>query len=90
VSPVKYEQWFYIPEDDILHSHRREISNLTSRSFTSKMIEQFSSSCRGEKLVLDARTDVWHVAAPGATYTEVRRVSGNRPKRMIDGANFRT
>jgi hypothetical protein len=24
VSPVKYEQGFYIPEDDILHSHCRE------------------------------------------------------------------
>jgi hypothetical protein len=24
VSPVKYELCFYIPEDDILHSHRRE------------------------------------------------------------------
>jgi hypothetical protein len=24
VSPVKYEQGFYIPEDDIPHSHRRE------------------------------------------------------------------
>jgi hypothetical protein len=24
VSPVKYEPGFYIPEDDILHSHRRE------------------------------------------------------------------
>jgi hypothetical protein len=24
VSPVKYEQGFYIPEDDILYSHRRE------------------------------------------------------------------
>jgi hypothetical protein len=24
VSPVRYEQGFYIPEDDILHSHRRE------------------------------------------------------------------
>jgi hypothetical protein len=24
VSPVKYEQGFYIPEDGILHSHRRE------------------------------------------------------------------
>jgi hypothetical protein len=27
VSPVKYELGFYIPEDDILISHRRE--NLT-------------------------------------------------------------
>jgi hypothetical protein len=25
VSPVKYELGFYIPEDDILHSHRRGI-----------------------------------------------------------------
>jgi hypothetical protein len=24
VSPVKYELGIYIPEDDILHSHRRE------------------------------------------------------------------
>jgi hypothetical protein len=23
VSPVKYEPGFYIPEDDIFHSHRR-------------------------------------------------------------------
>jgi hypothetical protein len=26
---VKYEQGFHIPEDDILHSHRRENLNLT-------------------------------------------------------------
>jgi hypothetical protein len=25
VSPVKYDLDFYIPEDDILHSYRREI-----------------------------------------------------------------
>jgi hypothetical protein len=25
MSPVRYELGFYIPEDDILHSHRREI-----------------------------------------------------------------
>jgi hypothetical protein len=24
VSPVKYERGFYIPEDTVLHSHRRE------------------------------------------------------------------
>jgi hypothetical protein len=29
VSLVKYELRFYIPEDAILHSHRRENSNLT-------------------------------------------------------------
>jgi hypothetical protein len=27
VSPVKYELGFYIPEDDIIHSHRRENLN---------------------------------------------------------------
>jgi hypothetical protein len=31
VSPVKYERGFYIPEDDILHSDRRE--NLKSYMF---------------------------------------------------------
>jgi hypothetical protein len=29
VSPVKYELGFYIPEDDILHSHRRETLKFT-------------------------------------------------------------
>jgi hypothetical protein len=29
VSPVKYEQGSYIPEDDILHSHAVKTSNLT-------------------------------------------------------------
>jgi hypothetical protein len=31
VSPVKYELGFYIPEDGILHSHRRE--NLKSYKY---------------------------------------------------------
>jgi hypothetical protein len=28
VSPVKYELGFYIPEDDILHGHRRGNRNI--------------------------------------------------------------
>jgi hypothetical protein len=32
VSPVRYELGFYIPEDGILHSHRRE--NLKSYIFS--------------------------------------------------------
>jgi hypothetical protein len=32
VSPVRYEPGFYIPEDGILHSHRRE--NLKSYIFS--------------------------------------------------------
>jgi hypothetical protein len=33
VSPVKYELGFYIPEDDILHSHRRENLKSYMRNF---------------------------------------------------------
>jgi hypothetical protein len=33
VSPVNYELCFYIPEDDILHSHRRD--NLKSYNISS-------------------------------------------------------
>jgi hypothetical protein len=39
VSPVKYELGFYIPEDDILHSHCRE--NL--KSYVTKMKAVYSS-----------------------------------------------
>jgi hypothetical protein len=35
VSPVKYELVFYMPEDDILHSHCRE--NLKSDSIVSEL-----------------------------------------------------
>jgi hypothetical protein len=36
VSPVRYELRFHIPEDGILHSHRR--GNLKSYKFTMKML----------------------------------------------------
>jgi hypothetical protein len=36
VSPVRYELDFYIPEDGILHSHRRE--NLLSGTVTGKLM----------------------------------------------------
>jgi hypothetical protein len=36
VSPAKYELGFYIPEDDILHSHRRE--NLKSYTNDLKLV----------------------------------------------------
>jgi hypothetical protein len=36
VSPVKYKLGFYIPEDDILHSHRREnLKSYTAHFLTS-------------------------------------------------------
>jgi hypothetical protein len=31
MSPVKYELGFYIPEDGILHSHRRENPQILQR-----------------------------------------------------------
>jgi hypothetical protein len=39
VSPVKYELGFYIPEDDILHSHRHE--NLKSDIVTILSLTSF-------------------------------------------------
>jgi hypothetical protein len=41
VSPVKYELGFYIPEDDILHSHRREnlISYIGWNRFQDKRVQ---------------------------------------------------
>jgi hypothetical protein len=45
VLPVKYEQGFYIPEDDILHSHRRE--NLKSYM----MFIIFRNTCDGPKYI---------------------------------------
>jgi hypothetical protein len=36
MSPVKYKLGFYIPEDDILHSHRREnLKSYKSKEFVS-------------------------------------------------------
>jgi hypothetical protein len=34
VSPVKYELGFYIPEDGVLHSHRRESLKSYKRNHT--------------------------------------------------------
>jgi hypothetical protein len=41
VSPVKYEMGFYIPEDDILHSHCRENlkSYIVKTLFVLKVLE---------------------------------------------------
>jgi hypothetical protein len=38
VSPVKYELGYYIPDDDILHSRRRE--NL--KSYTHESVQRLS------------------------------------------------
>jgi hypothetical protein len=45
VSPVKYELGFHIPEDDILHSHRRENlkSYMVKISLNGSTVSEFSS-----------------------------------------------
>jgi hypothetical protein len=37
VSPVRFEPGSYIPEDDILHSHRRESINAVLQGFVLKV-----------------------------------------------------
>jgi hypothetical protein len=49
VSPVRYELGFYIPEDGILHSHRRE--NLKSYRRTKAVTVAITRRTRG---------DPWH------------------------------
>jgi hypothetical protein len=39
MSPVKYELGFYIPEDAILHSHRRENQILHSINWLDSVVE---------------------------------------------------
>jgi arginine/lysine/ornithine decarboxylase len=47
VSPVKYELGLYIQEDGILHSHRRDTSNLTLIS----LIQQNAKAHHNVRLV---------------------------------------
>jgi hypothetical protein len=43
VSPVRYELGFYIPEDVVLHSHRRK--NLKSYIFRARVLNVAHGSC---------------------------------------------
>jgi hypothetical protein len=46
VSPVKYELGSYIPEDDILHSHRRDIlKSITRKNTSGKNGNERMSAC---------------------------------------------
>jgi hypothetical protein len=64
VSPVRYELGFYIPEDDILHSHRGE--NLKSYTFAAyvESLRASRSRCHVDTLV--------HVAAATAQLKPLR------------------
>jgi hypothetical protein len=49
-----------------------------------RLFDQFSNFCRGQKPILNARSDAWRIAAPAATFAMVRLVSGNRLKAPED------
>jgi hypothetical protein len=74
VSPVKYEQGFYIPEDGILHSHRRE--NLESymirhRSFRQTYVHlplSFFCSFKSDKAMSGEWVEAVHSAARSLAY----------------------
>jgi hypothetical protein len=56
VSPVRYELGFYIPQDDILHSHRRE--NLESYLISTSI--QLSACCELVPHVVSSKTNsIW-------------------------------
>jgi hypothetical protein len=56
VSPVRYELGFYIPEDDILHSHRRE--NLKSYIMTVLFNAKYGKECTHAELSANGRGPV--------------------------------
>jgi hypothetical protein len=56
VSPVRYDLGFYIPEDGVVHSHRRETSNLTKCNITSKACGLFHSAAIKSHVSFDVPT----------------------------------
>jgi hypothetical protein len=78
VSPVKYELGFYIPKDDVLHSHRRD--NLNSYIALSGWALQRKSNVSAVRYELGCyirEDDILHtqktnsvVLSPRANYTE--------------------
>jgi hypothetical protein len=53
LSPVKYELGFYIPEDEFLHSHRREnLKSYISKTCTGIMNTLFEPQFCSLKLAL--------------------------------------
>jgi hypothetical protein len=81
VSPVKYEMGFYIPEDDILHSHRLESLN------TCRNVALYCGKCLSRKAVHRLvqigsveRSNITVGAGPGAWRKRLRR----QPKHVND------
>jgi hypothetical protein len=58
VSPVMYELGFYIPEDDILYSHRRDNLRSLVRKFLHAVetVISFKDSCSCFKIIPGIKT----------------------------------
>jgi hypothetical protein len=82
VSPVKYELGFYIPEDDILHSNRRE--NVKSYTEIVDFIVRNKICRRG----------LWDYDMPIGVPTEVRtaatEVVSEQRRLSVDARRIRT
>jgi hypothetical protein len=65
VSPVRYELGFYIPEDDILHSHCRE--NLKSYIFTTGL-SRFTALRPTMNLLLNIKYDLLNCSNANETH----------------------
>jgi hypothetical protein len=69
MSSVKYELGFYIPEDDILHSHRRE--NLKSYRDISVPHSVQTCAAKSVQRVNPPRFKAYHPPASDAEYKNV-------------------
>jgi hypothetical protein len=89
VPPVKYERGFYIPEDDILHSPRREnLKSYTGEKCLPVPEIQAESSCSTRSLVcLVSVIQVTAVAA--SSPTPARTVDNGARRRAAQRADTR-
>jgi hypothetical protein len=79
VSPVKYEQGFYIPEDGILHSHRRE----NVKSYKRRMIS-FSVPSERAKWLISVQSATHPAESPSLCPVTMRKRRSDRSSLSVD------
>jgi hypothetical protein len=82
MPPVRYELGFYIPEDDILHSHRSEHLKSYTAYAVSKTVPQWQTRVCGQT--------TQHNANPVHTTPTILRVSTCRPNECISCKGIHT
>jgi hypothetical protein len=78
VSPVKYEQGFYIPEDDILHSHCS--GNLKPYDLPTESAVPLGSAMERSRSVLPSQTCVGRVGKGVEVVPQVLRLFAPKTK----------